>query len=288
MCQLFGLNSAGPVTPNNLLRGFFQRGGGSDHHADGWGLAWYRGRRSRLEVRDTAAYQCRDAVRVLQRPFSSAHVIAHVRKATIGDVRITNSHPFVRRFWGRDWVFAHNGDLKEFHPVAAGPFHPNGDTDSERAFCFLLNSLVRRFGQTRPDTPTLIAHIQEVSYEIARHGICNYLLGDGELMLAYCTTDLYWAERHQDAVPERLVDIDSTASSLEGWSVPVALVATKPLTSGNVWYPMACGELRVFSQGAARDVLRGPVAVAEKAGPGERPMTGCTSGWDLDSMSVAW
>jgi len=40
VCQLFGLNSARPVSPHFSLRGFFRRGGGADHHADGWDLAY--------------------------------------------------------------------------------------------------------------------------------------------------------------------------------------------------------------------------------------------------------
>ena len=45
-------------------------------------------------------------------PIKSRNVIAHIRKATQGAVSLQNCHPFVRELWGRNWVFAHNGDLE--------------------------------------------------------------------------------------------------------------------------------------------------------------------------------
>ena len=47
-------------------------------------------------------------------PIKSHNVVAHVRKATVGEVSLENCHPFVRELWGRNWVFAHNGDLKDY------------------------------------------------------------------------------------------------------------------------------------------------------------------------------
>jgi glutamine phosphoribosylpyrophosphate amidotransferase len=47
-------------------------------------------------------------------PDQERNVIAHIRKATQGGVALENTHPFQRELWGRYWVFAHNGDLKEY------------------------------------------------------------------------------------------------------------------------------------------------------------------------------
>jgi glutamine amidotransferase len=78
-------------------------------------------------------------------PIQSKNVIAHIRKATQGEVMLENCHPFVR-MRGRYWVFAHNGDLKEFAPELDGSFLPVGTTDSERAFCYILQQMRHRFG----------------------------------------------------------------------------------------------------------------------------------------------
>lgn len=50
---------------------------------------------------------------VKQYNIKSLNVIAHIRKATQGEVNIENTHPFIREIWGQNWVFAHNGNLKK-------------------------------------------------------------------------------------------------------------------------------------------------------------------------------
>ena len=76
-------------------------------------------------------------------PIRSDNVIAHIRKATQGRIALENTHPFMRELWGRYWVFAHNGDLKGFAPRLHGAFRPVGTTDSERAFCWLMQELAK-------------------------------------------------------------------------------------------------------------------------------------------------
>jgi glutamine amidotransferase len=71
-------------------------------------------------------------------------VIAHTRRATRGTRSYPNAQPFIRELAGRIHLFAHNGDLpgifesKAFQPER---FNPIGETDSERAFCVLLDRM---------------------------------------------------------------------------------------------------------------------------------------------------
>jgi predicted glutamine amidotransferase len=88
-------------------------------------------------------------------PIHSKNVIAHIRKATQGGVALENTHPFMRELWGRYWIFAHNGNLPDFSPPLDGSFTPVGQTDSERAFCWLLQNLRQRFG-SRPRARTRV------------------------------------------------------------------------------------------------------------------------------------
>lgn len=44
MCQLLGMNCAAPTDFSFSLRGFCERGGHTDIHADGWGISIYEGR----------------------------------------------------------------------------------------------------------------------------------------------------------------------------------------------------------------------------------------------------
>jgi len=69
--------------------------------------------------------------------------MAPIRKATQGVVALENCHPFHRYGQGREWVFAHNGDIKIPLPLA-DRHQPIGDTDSEAAFCWILEQLEDR------------------------------------------------------------------------------------------------------------------------------------------------
>lgn len=77
-------------------------------------------------------------------PFSSALVMSNIREATQGAHILRNGQPFVRELGGAMHVFALNGDLdhrclREQLPLG---FHrPVGDSDSEYAFCALLDRL---------------------------------------------------------------------------------------------------------------------------------------------------
>jgi glutamine amidotransferase len=87
-------------------------------------------------------------------PIQSKNVIAHIRKATQGEVMLENCHPFVRECWGRYWVFAHNGDLKEFAPELDGSFLPVGTTDSERAFAIFCSKCAAGSGELYRHCPS--------------------------------------------------------------------------------------------------------------------------------------
>ena len=130
MCQLLGMNSRLPASLTLSFTGFSQRGGCTDHHADGWGIAFFEsdgsdpGRGVRYFVDKEGAATSPIAQMLRSYPIKSHNVVAHVRKATVGAVNLENCHPFVRELWGRYWVFAHNGDLKDYAPALHGNFHP--------------------------------------------------------------------------------------------------------------------------------------------------------------------
>ncbi|HVK98576.1 MAG TPA: class II glutamine amidotransferase [Dongiaceae bacterium] len=256
MCQLFGMNSANPVSPRFSLEGFFQRGGGTGEHADGWGLAYYNGHDSQLTVRETSSFSCPQARALVARSFKSRNVIAHVRKATVGSVNRMNSHPFVRRLWGRDWTFAHNGHLKDYPQHRHHRYNPVGETDSEWAFCWILASLYDHFGEQCPGPAALHAHLSGVSEIIARFGTFNFLLTDGEILIASCSTDLHWVQRRPPFSGAVLLDCEHIMDAVEFHDADdsVVLVATQPLTRGEDWQVMAPGELKLFQHGQALPV----------------------------------
>ena len=135
MCQLLGMNAN---TPTDVMFSFTGLATRADEHKDGFGIAFFEDRGLRLLVDPHSARHSPVAALVKSYPIRSDNVIAHIRKATQGRVALENTHPFTRELWGRHWVFAHNGDLKTFRPRLHGTFRPVGDTDSEHAFCWLM------------------------------------------------------------------------------------------------------------------------------------------------------
>ena len=98
-------------------------------------------------------------------------VIGHIRHANVGKVSLVNTHPFVRELWGQHWCFAHNGQLADFEPPK-GIYRPVGDTDSERAFCDLLNRIRLDFPDRCPPD-NLLPVLLGACVEYRRKGVFN-------------------------------------------------------------------------------------------------------------------
>lgn len=237
--------------------GFAKRGGHTDTHHDGWGIAFFEGSGVRHFVDHQAAVASPVAELIKRYPIKSRNVIAHIRKATQGRVALENCHPFVRELWGRYWVFAHNGDLKDFHPVLSGHYRPVGCTDSERAFCYLLQQLRARFGDTAPTLPDLRATLAELVREIASHGTFNMMLSSGTELFAHCSTKLYYLVRQHPFVTAKLSDEDLSVdfAQLTTPDDRVAVIVTQPLTTNEAWIAFACGELKLFVDGMPMETI---------------------------------
>jgi predicted glutamine amidotransferase len=252
MCQLFALNSNAPTEVTFAFTGFSARGGATGEHADGFGVAFHEGAACRHFVDDGRASDAALACFLRQHAIRARTVLAHIRKATQGAVQLSNCHPFVREWQGRHWSFCHNGDLKDFHPRMNGSHLPVGDTDSERAFCFILQELRRRFRRRiAPGWQALAPVIAELSAEISRHGVFNFVLSDGQAMYAHGATKLHAVQRKHPFATAHLVDHDLTLDlgAANGPRDRMVLVATEPLTRNEPWEPFAAGELRVFVDG---------------------------------------
>ena len=150
MCQLLGMNCNTPTDILFSFEGFHRRGGLTDQHADGFGIAFFEGAGCRLFIDDQPSAHSPVAELIRRYPIKSKNVIAHIRKATQGRIALENTHPFHRELWGRYWIFAHNGNLENFAPPLGQYYRPVGDTDSEAAFCLLLEQLRQQFAEGAP------------------------------------------------------------------------------------------------------------------------------------------
>ena len=247
MCQLLGLNANTPTDLVFSFTGFAHR---AAEHKDGFGIAFFEGPGVRLFVDHQSATVSPVAEMVRRYPIRSRHIVTHIRKATQGRVALENTHPFMRELWGRYWVFAHNGNLVDFHPKLHANFHPVGDTDSERAFCWLLQELAKNHARM-PSIPDLTQTLAELAPTIARHGTFNFLLSQGEALWAHCSTKLHYVLRRHPFAAAQLQDADLTVdfADLTTPQDRVAIVVTEPLTCNEDWVALKAGELAVFVDG---------------------------------------
>ncbi|MGY5393660.1 class II glutamine amidotransferase [Acinetobacter sp. NigerLNRRAM0016] len=251
MCQLLGMNCATPTDITFSFRGFSQRAGITSDHCDGFGIAFFEDKACRLFVDNQSAVESPIAELIRNYPIKSRNVIAHIRKATQGKINLENSHPFMRELWGRQWIFAHNGDLLDFDPPLTGRFTPIGNTDSERAFCFLLDQLVAKFGYVEPSLSQVFELLLEISPKIAEHGTFNFCLSNGQALFSYAITKLHWLVREYPFKPAQLIDLDVEVdfSQVTTPDDRVAVITTEPLTQNEVWQAFQPGEMILFQYG---------------------------------------
>ena len=251
MCQLLGMNCNVPTDICFSFTGFQARGGGTDVHRDGWGIAFFEGNGVRLFLDPQPSIESAVAEFVRHYPIRSLNVVAHIRKATQGAMGLENTHPFMRELWGRYWIFAHNGNLIDYQPDLDGSYLPVGQTDSERAFCHLLQTLRRRFPAGPPDRFVLRDVLDDFARNVRCYGLFNFLLSNGDCLFAHRSTDLYYIIRQAPFAVAHLKDEDVSVDFSEVTTPDdrVALVATLPLTDNEVWTPIPVDQVVLFADG---------------------------------------
>lgn len=275
-CQLLGMNCAKPTDFTFSFQGFCKRGGETDVHADGWGVAFYQDGGIR-QFHDVEAASTSPLARYLgQQPIQTVNMMGHIRYATQGQVNLANVHPFSREMWGIEWCFCHNGEIPYFSggkrpklttlcSTSIDYYHPVGSTDSEATFCAILNALRCRF-TTLPSLPVLHEALQELCSEIVRHDpsgtIFNFLLTcgphtqwvyswPGQRPGSTVWNGLHYTVRDYPFSHVHLADMNMTVDFFETTTPQdcVSIIATKPLTDDETWIELQRGQLIVFDQG---------------------------------------
>ena len=169
----------------------------------------------------------------------------------------TDAHPFVRSHAGRDWIFAHNGELGRnlnvTLPLDEGlGFEPVGHTDSEHALCWLMGQVRAAGARSFADVgwQTLHAWLQRLN----ELGTLNVIWSDGLHVVAYHDQSGYNALHYLRRIPppssikleSDLLELDVSNSVDENRTLTV--VSTRPL-SDEAWSQLKPGEMRVISRG---------------------------------------
>lgn len=262
MCELFALSSRIPTTVSFCLEKLARRGGWEGPHRDGWGVAFYEGPDVFL-LREPRAAAESELVRYIERHGPPSElVVSHIRRATHGERAIRNTQPFMRELGGRVHVFGHNGKLDDIgmrQDLGYRRFRPLGDTDSERAFCALLERLVPLWDEGNGRAPALAARLEAVARfaaDLREIGPANFLYADGDALFLHG----HRRRQHDDVIAppglhiqERILDremasLTASGVTLEDERPRMVLAASVPLT-GEPWRALAEGEVMAIRGG---------------------------------------
>jgi glutamine amidotransferase len=268
MCELFGLSSSADVGIRYSLHEFAKHGGLTHRNKSGWGIAFHK-RRDALLVKEPVPASDSPWVRFIEsHPIRTTCAIAHVRAATVGEPDYPNTHPFIRELGGQRHVFAHNGSLDDVfrrYTLETGRFRPIGETDSEYAFCRLLERLAPLW-QDREDPPPLEDRLSTVAgfaRDLRALGPANFLYSDGETLFAHAHRRR-WEQNGGYSEPRppglSLLSLDGAELRTRGLDVAgddgdvaLTVVASVPLTDGP-WEPLE--EATVLALSGGKEVGR--------------------------------
>lgn len=263
MCELFAFCGEYPASLRYSIQEFAAHSGGT-RNAEGWGVAHYVDGDVRLIKEPRAARDSACLGFIERHPIRSALVLSHIRHATQGAAAVRNCQPFVRELGGAMHVFTHNGHLDRAvlsRLAVADGFRPVGETDSELAFCVLLERL-RALWRAAAGVPALAHRVDVVAAfaeELRALGPANFLYADGDALFAHghMRTQADGGIRPPGLhVLCRSCDGERPSFEARGLRiVPMhegraqALVASVPLTSDPAWRALEPGELLVLRDG---------------------------------------
>lgn len=190
MCELFAISSSKPASVNYSMHEFAKHGGLTYSNKSGWGISFYDGPDALLIKEPQPASNSEWVKFIAKQNIKSTCIIAHIRKATVGEPALHNTHPFRRSLGRRTHTFAHNGTLNDFRPVYPRRYltrYPMGDTDSELAFCWLLARL-EQVWETETSLPSIEARMEVFSgfaKDMSEFGSANFIYSDGDTLFVH-------------------------------------------------------------------------------------------------------
>jgi predicted glutamine amidotransferase len=207
MCRVFGCVAAEPVSirhellaaENPLIRQ-------SEEHDSGWGMAVYQhtgGQQPQLVRFPEAAHTDDGFVKATEMRGRIFNV--HVRRATMGELCLENTHPFRLG----NYTLGHNGTIVRYPRLLEPEMRQaKGNTDSEHLF----NRLMHDFDPADP-AGSIRDTMRSVVERSPFSGL-NILLSDGDKLFAYRLGlfDLHWLAR-----PGQLLVASEQVTDEPGW-----------------------------------------------------------------------
>lgn len=262
MCELFAMSSRLPTTVGLSMSRLASCGAPGGRLADGWGVACFDGADARVLREPEPAANSRWLEQFINgRRLGCRIAMAHIRHATQGDISLANTQPFSRELGGRIHVFAHNGMLPGIEKTVGAQcrrFRPVGGSDSEVAFCGLLERLAPLWTRGAPDVGERLETLSQFAAELRAIGPANFIYADSELLFAHSHRRTQVDGRIAPpglTMLTRRCPVDRDALPAAGVTLiqqpgpqALTLFASVPLTD-EAWRPLGEGEIVVVRDG---------------------------------------
>jgi glutamine amidotransferase len=262
MCELLAMSCRHPAKLTVSLAALADRARVASKNQDGWGIGYYQGRDVALYRDTTAANHAPLVDWLMHHGPATRTAIGYIRHSTQGDISLANTGPFQRELGGRVHTFIHNGNLRcseRFRAIGGGRFQPVGETDSELAFCELLENIAALPHEAgkQPSLDTRMAVVSEMARQFRGCGPSNFMYGDGDVLFVHAdqryqnTTGmvappaLHLFECSSRETPGL---VDEAEPPMSDENQKVILLATVPL-SDNGWQALGRGELLALRDG---------------------------------------
>jgi glutamine amidotransferase len=205
MCRVLGSVAAEPVSlRHELLEAANPLIRSRDGHDDsGWGMAAYpRAEGEEPRCAHFPADPGADDEAVTTR--ARLHNV-HVRRATVGDLKPENTHPFCLG----PYSFSHNGTIRNITQLAdPNVERPEGDTDSEHLFRLVMHNI------DSADPIDGLRYAVRATIERFPFSSLSFLFSDGERLYAY---RLGLCELHWQSRPGQLLVASERLTEDETW-----------------------------------------------------------------------
>jgi len=256
------MSSRYPTTVGFSLETLARRGGDVGPHKDGWGVAYFEEKDVFL-LRESSPAAHSGLVKFMEENGPPSNIVlSHIRHATQGETVLRNTQPFKRELGGRAHVFAHNGDLvgiRDACHLESRRFRPIGDTDSEFAFCCLLQRLAPLWDPVEDTVPSVESRLEivaEFAAQLRPLGSFNFIYSDSDTLFVHSHH-----RKYDDGITrspglnllvrssnEQAVDLTQSGVLMAPLAQELVLVASVPLTD-EPWEPMEEGEVVALTKG---------------------------------------
>jgi len=272
MCELFGASFNKQVGIQFAFNKFRESG---ECNRQGWGFAWYPDKVSSQiikEAKKATESEISEFISI-SNTIKSKIFISHVRYATgrgaAAEAVHRNTHPFSKIYKRREYIFAHNGferppgAFKRDHSKLLSDFNisqsyfPLGDTDSELAFCHLMDYIrhYSRRNSRRFDNGNDFGILAKKLYLMNECGKLNLMFSDGEYLFCYHTKDqapntLKYVRRKAPFGNIKYKDSDQEINLIKTKdSTQKGYIISTNALSNEEWVDFAPGQLIVFKSG---------------------------------------